>query len=267
MLVRRNLNSKIGLGLVTIGVGFVMIGMVLAFNVFGITFGTFSLITSGLFLILYGMSFGTFVNKNLNYKLLLLNRILSLLLVIGLVSFIWIETLVFQSLKSNDNVRVNYVVVLGAGIQGEEPSLTLKRRLDKSIEYLSANPNSTIIASGGFGKEVTISEAEVMKRYLIAHGISESRILKEEKSMTSDENLRYTKLLLTQLYGAEVPTILIITSDYHMFRAKHIAYRYYPVVYGISSETPRAIMINYAIREYLAVLKMLAFEVSRVIYW
>lgn len=265
MLVQRILNSKIGLVLVTIGVGLDIIGMVLAFKNFGITFGTVSLMASGLFLVIYGITFGRGINKNLNYKLLLLNRILSLLLVIGLVSFIWIETLVLQSLKSNDNVRVNYVVVLGAGIQGEEPSLTLKRRLDKSIEYLSANPNSIIITSGGFGKEVTISEAEVMKRYLIAHGINESRILKEEKSMTSDENLRYTQQLLTQLYEAEVPTILIITSDYHMFRAKHIAYRYYPVVYGISSETPRTIMINYALREYLAVLKMLAFEVSRVV--
>jgi uncharacterized SAM-binding protein YcdF (DUF218 family) len=96
-----------------------------------------------------------------------------------------------------------------------------------------------------------------MKRYLIAHGIDESRIIKEESSTTSNENLKYTKRLLTSIYGEAVPEILVITSDYHMFRAKQLANRYFSKVYGMSSETPITVMLNYAIREYLAVIKML----------
>ena len=260
MLVRRSFNSKIGRGLITIGVGFTAIGVVLTLAAFGITFGTSCLIVMGLFLIIYGMTFTTTINGKLNFKLLLANRILSLLLLLGLVSFIWIETLILQSQKSDDNVKVNYAVVLGAGIQGEEPSITLKRRLDKSMEYLNANPNTNIVASGGFGKGITVSEAEVMKRYFLAHGIDESRIIKEEQSTTSDENLKYTKKLLTSLNGEEPQSILIITSEYHMFRAKYMAFRYYSNVYGISSETPTTVMINYAIREYIAVLKMLTLD-------
>jgi uncharacterized SAM-binding protein YcdF (DUF218 family) len=65
------------------------------------------------------------------------------------------------------------------------------------------------------------------------------------------------------LCGEDAPEVLIITSDYHMFRAKHIAERYYSKVYGISSEAPSRVMINYAIREYLAVLKILMLEIAK----
>lgn len=256
-------NSKIGVYLIAIGGGFAVIGLILSLIVFGITFGTGCLMVSGVFLIIYGMSFITTKNVRLNIKLLLLQRLLAGVVLIGVVSFISIESLIFQSLKSNDKAEVKYAVILGAGVKGEEPSATLKRRLDTSIDYLNKNLNTKIIASGGLGKEATLTEAEAMKRYFIAHGIDESRILKEEKSTTSDENLKYTKELLTSLYDEDVPEMLIITSDYHMFRAKHIAERYYAKVYGISSETPSTVMINYAIREYLAVLKMLMLKIGK----
>lgn len=252
---------QIGVYLIAIGVGSAVIGLILSLIVFKITFGTGCLMVSGVFLFIYGMSFTTTKNDKLNIKLLLLQRLLSGILFIGLVSFISIEILIFQSLKLSDETQVKYAVILGAGVKGEEPSATLKRRLDTGLEYLNKNPNTKIIASGGLGKEATLTEAEVMKRYLIAHGIDASRILKEEKSTTSDENLRYTKELLTSLYGEDAPEILIITSDYHMYRVKHIAERYYSKVYGIPSETPNLVMINYAIREYLAVLKMLMLEI------
>ncbi len=260
MFVHKFFNSKIGVGLITIGIGFTIIGVVLTLAAFGITFGTSFLIVMGLFLVIYGMTFATTVNKKMNFKLLLAQRMLSWLLILGLISFIWIENLILQSQKSDANVKVKYAVVLGAGIQGEEPSSTLKRRLDKSIEYLNINPNTQIVASGGFGKGATVSEAEVMKRYFQAHGIDESRIIKEERSTTSDENLKYTKELLISLNGEEIKNILIITSEYHMFRAKHMASRYYSNVYGVCSETPTTVMINYAIREYMAVLKMLILD-------
>ena len=263
MLRMRKCNSKIGVYLIAVGAGFAVIGLILSLIVFGITFGTGCLMVSGVFFIIYGMSFMTTNNNKLNSKLLLLQRFFSGVLFIGLVSFIGIESFIFQSLKSDDKTEVKYAVILGAGVKGEEPSATLKRRLDTSMVYLKKNSNTKIIASGGLGKEAAFTEAEVMKRYFIAHGIDEARILKEEKSTTSDENLRYTKELLSNLYGEDAPEILIITSDYHMFRVKHIAEKYYSKVYGISSETPSAVMVNYAIREYLAVLKMLILEIGK----
>ena len=259
----KNYNSKISAYLLVVGGCFAGVGILLSLLVIGITFGTGCLMGIGVFLIIYGMTFKTTQNDALNVKLLWIQRFLSGLLLIGVISFVVIESRIFQSLKSNYNAEVKYAVILGAGVKGEEPSATLKRRLDTSIDYLNKNSNTKIIVSGGLGKDAKLTEAEVMKRYFIAHGIAETRILKEEKSTTTDENLQHTKQLLINLYGEDEQEILIITSDYHMFRAKEIAKRYYAKVYGISSETPSAIRINYAIREYLAVLKMLILEISK----
>ncbi len=250
--------SKVGTRLITIGGSIAFLGLLLMLFIYGFTFGTAGIVTVGLTLSFYGITFVTTANKKMELLCGLIRVLCSAILILGVVSFIYIEALIVQSLKSNDNVNIKYVVVLGAGIQGEQPSLTLGRRLDKSIEYLNANPDAQIVASGGFGPEATISEAEVMKRYFVAHGINEARILKEERSATSDENLRYTKELLSGINGDKPQDILVITSDYHMFRAKHIAGKYFSKVYGIASETPTAIMVNYAVREYLAVLKLLA---------
>lgn len=253
-------NSKIGIRLIVIGGSIAVIGVVLVFFLFGLTFGTAGIITSGIFLSFYGITFTTTANRRLNFILSQARKLLSIMLLLGLISFMWAETLIFQSLKCNDNVNIKYAVILGAGIDGEQPSLTLSRRLDRSIEYLNANHNVKIVASGGRGPGAGISEAEVMKRYLVANGIDETRVLKEEKSTTSDENLKYTQELLSSLNGEQPQNILIITSDYHMFRAKHIASNYYPKVYGIASETPTPIMINYAVREYLAVIKLVILD-------
>jgi len=260
MFGRRFSISKVGTSLIAIGGTIAFVGLLLALFVYGLTFGTASMVTIGLFLSFYGITFAATANKKLGLLFVLMRVLCSIILILGVVSFIYIEALIFQSLKSNDNVNIKYVVVLGAGIQGEQPSLTLSRRLDKSVEYLNVNPDAQIVVSGGFGSKATISEAEVMKRYFVAHGIDEVRIFKEERSTTSDENLKYTQELLSSINGNKPQEILVITSDYHMFRAKHIAGKYFSKVYGIASETPTAIMINYAVREYLAVLKLLALE-------
>lgn len=257
MLFQKGFNSKKGNVIAAVGMGLTIIGAVLALAVFGFTFGTACLIGVGVFFVVYGMTFTTTLNINVNLKLLMAQRVLSCILLLGLISFIGIEILIFESQKSDNNVQADYAIILGAGIQGEKPSVTLRRRLDRGVEYLNANPNAKVVTSGGFGEGTTVSEAEVMKRYFIMQGINESRIIKEEPSTTTDENLKFTKQLLTRLTGREVQDILIITSDYHMCRAKYIASRYYSKAYGISSETPTTVRVNYAVREYVAVLKMM----------
>lgn len=257
----RQFVSKGIVSFIFMGIAITMIGIILAAFVFGLTFGTAGIITIGLMLSVYGITFIQTRNKKNEPNFLLTRRLISISILMGLISFAWIEVLIFQSAKTNDNVYVKYAVVLGAGIDGEKPSLTLRRRLDSGIRFLNANPEAKLIASGGFGAGLRISEAEVMKRYLIEQGINEDRILKEENSRTSDENLKYTRALLRELDDEQLQNILIITSDYHMFRAKFIASRYFSQVYGIASDTPTTIRINYSIREYLAVLKLLSLSI------
>lgn len=246
------------------GIATTIIGLVLAVLIFGLTFGTVGIIVVGMMLFVYGATFIEVKSGKIRLIFLLLRRLIFVGIIIGCVSFIYIEGRIFQSMKSNDDVDVKYAVVLGAGIDGEKPSLTLKRRLDSGIKFLEEHPSAKLVVSGGFGSGLRISEAEVMKRYLIERGINEGRILKEEKSATSDENLNYTQVLLRDRDGDQLQDIVIITSDYHMFRAKVIASRYFSRVYGISSDTPLSIMINYSVREYLAVLKLLSLEIIKM---
>ena len=88
-----------------------------------------------------------------------------------------------------------FVVVLGAQVQGDEPSLTLKKRLDKTLEFMQEHPDRTVIVSGGQGPDEAHTEASVMARYLIEHGADASRIIEEDKASNTRENLLFSAKL------------------------------------------------------------------------
>jgi len=173
-----------------------------------------------------------------------------------LLSFIVEESLVFSHLKTNNRSTpdIDYVIILGAGIKGKELSKTLKRRLDTSLAYLTEQKDLPVIVSGGQGPGEDIAEAEAMGDYLIQNGIAKERIVLEAKSTNTELNLRYSSEIISKL-GLENPRIMIITSDYHMYRAKMIADRLGIEAYGISSQSPFFNRLKYMIREYFAVIK------------
>jgi uncharacterized SAM-binding protein YcdF (DUF218 family) len=118
---------------------------------------------------------------------------------------------------NNATYDEDYVIVLGAGLNGDEPSATLKNRLDKTIEYVNKNDNATVIVSGGRGKGERISEASAMKTYLINNGVSEDKIRYDENSTSTNENFAYSKLVI------DSDKVAFITSDFHVMRASHMA--------------------------------------------
>ena len=106
------------------------------------------------------------------------------------------------------------IIVLGAGLDGEEPNTILRERLELAEKYASEHPGIPVIVSGGQGSDEVISEAEAMKRYLVRNGLDESRIIMEPDSSTTQENFAYSKKLIT-----DADSIIYITSEYHCFRA------------------------------------------------
>ncbi len=86
--------------------------------------------------------------------------------------------------RSND-----YAVILGAKVNGEIPSLSLQFRLDAALEYAIQYPHVYLILSGGQGPGEHISESEAMKRFLVKNGIQEERLLIEDLSTSTYENL------------------------------------------------------------------------------
>ncbi|ACL76788.1 YdcF family protein [Ruminiclostridium cellulolyticum] len=195
--------------------------------------------------------------QNLFGKLI---KVFTGLFLVWLVSFIIITAIIITSAIPDKEQQVDSVIVLGAGLKGETPTLVLKKRLDYTLEYYKLNPDVRIIVSGGQGKGETITEAEAMKRYLVKHNIHENIILKEERSTSTYENMQYSKNLYENTMGKPLGKVMIITNDFHMFRAKILAKRAGLKPYGISSGTPWYLYPNVCLREYFALFKSLLLD-------
>lgn len=220
----------------------------------GYNFGSIFPGLLGLILILY-YYYGQKIKRMMGDKGKMIWIIGKVLLTIWLISFVIIEFLIISASPSEEQQPVDYLMVLGAGLKGQRLSLTLEERLKTSLAYLENHPNMQVIVSGGKGMGESISEADAMANYLVSHGIAEDRIIKEDKSTSTLENLRFTKLLLDKTQGKRTYKILITSSDYHLFRAKLLAKRVGITAYGLPATTPIYVLPNSYFREYLAVIK------------
>ena len=190
-----------------------------------------------------------------------LRRIFILATLVFLTSFLLIESLIIFNSKSNTEVKPNYLIILGAGLHGYEPSLSLKLRLDKGLQKLRNFPNLIVIVSGGQGYGEIIPEALAMKNYLIKNGIEQNRILIEDKATSTMENFKYSKIILEYLrYNKNIDKVLVITSDFHMWRSIFLAKRNKIICYGVTCKTPSIVVVNCYIREYFAVIKSFFFD-------
>ncbi|PYG90297.1 uncharacterized SAM-binding protein YcdF (DUF218 family) [Ruminiclostridium sufflavum DSM 19573] len=189
-----------------------------------------------------------------------IGKIVLGLFILWVITFAAVVAVLLNSAVSQGNEKVDSVIVLGAGLKGEKPTLVLQKRLDYALDYLNKNTEATAIVSGGQGIGETITEAEGMKRYLTSHGISGERIFKEEKSTSTYENMVFSKRVFEETTGEKLDKVMIITNDFHMFRAKKLAGRAGLEPYGISSGTPWYIYPNVFLREYLALFKSYIFD-------
>lgn len=186
-------------------------------------------------------------------------------ILIGVFIFIFVEGMIIYHGVSNDYREVDYVVVLGAGIDPQaRPRLILQKRLNTCLKYLEVNPHAKIVVSGGQGSDEPIAEADAMNRYLVERDAKEKNILIESRSTSTYENFKYTKGLIGDEFIHEKTSILIITNDFHMMRAKKIARSFGFKVYGLSSKTPKATVINNYIREFFACMKSCFFDIQRL---
>ena len=149
----------------------------------------------------------------------------------------------------------DFIVVLGAQVQGDGPSLTLKKRLDRTLEFLQANPDKTVIVSGGQGADEAHTEASVMAQYLLARGAQPAQVIEEDQASNTRENLLFSAAL-AEARGIDTSRVLIVTSDFHMCRAKYIARTLGMEPYGLTSSTwPWILKLNYTLREVFAFCK------------
>lgn len=142
--------------------------------------------------------------------------VISVVVITAIIETVFIVKASIKKPKENATL-----IVLGCKVYGEHASRSLRERLDAALIYLEENLDSQCIVSGGMGEGEKISEAECMYRYLIKKGIHSSRIIKEDKSTSTRENLRFSKKIIEEKGLSK--NIAIATSDYHQYRASKIA--------------------------------------------
>lgn len=172
--------------------------------------------------------------------------------VVGIVFFTAVETAIFSQFHARANADADYLIVLGAQWKQNGPSYVLQKRLDTAVTYLEKNPDTIVIVSGGQGNNELISEAEGMKGYLMQAGIAEERILLENQSVNTCENLVYSGQLLDKTNDR----VVLVTNNFHMFRALQIAKKQgYLHIEGLASSSYPAMMPNNLLREFFGVVK------------
>ena len=178
--------------------------------------------------------------------------IYKVLCVLFAVMLLWVAVILgamayFATRPPKDNATV---VVLGCQVRGDTPSLLLYKRIETAFEYLKANPNAKCIASGGKGSDENISEAECIKEYLVDMGIDENRILIENKSVNTNENISFSAEIIKKNGLNE--NMAIVTDGFHEMRATLIAKRLGYECGAVSSKTPMRYVSAFTTREVIA---------------
>lgn len=188
--------------------------------------------------------------------------------------FILVELLISLGALTSTKLSVDYVIVLGAKVNGMEISKSLKKRLDKALKYAENNPNTMLVLSGGQGEDEDISEAQAMYEYLLFNGMTKEQLLLEDKSVNTRQNIVFSKEVIGRhekwksMVGRESLKdsykerdkgdikVAVLTNNFHVFRAKEIAKKQdIGNVYGISASCDPVLAVHYWVRECFAVLK------------
>lgn len=150
-------------------------------------------------------------------------RVLGVLIVLGVIYCLILSILMLHSAYRKPKSTPQAVIVLGCKVRGTNPTRMLSERIKAAYDAMQKYPDMVAVVSGGKGHDEVISEAECMRRELIKKGIAESRILTEDQSTSTSENLRFSKKILEE-HGI-TGNVMIATDGYHEMRAQYLAKR------------------------------------------
>ena len=177
-------------------------------------------------------------------------NVFTILLCLGLLVMGVTEALIIHASFGDKDESCEYMVVLGAKVRPEGPSVSLMDRIRAAADYLNAHPDVIAVVSGGMGEDEPMAEAQCMYEELIKLGIAPDRIWIEDKSTTTWENIHFALNLIEEKTGQRPDTIGLLSSEYHLFRAKMFARECGVDAVGIPARTSRlSQMVNHFMRE------------------
>lgn len=190
-------------------------------------------------------------------------KIIKISLCILCICFIGIEAAIISYPKYNE-MQADYIIVLGAGLdQGKTPNLILQERLDTAIKCFDESPNQYIVLSGGQGADELVSEAQAMSEYMQKNGIDKEKIIIEDKSKNTNENIKFSKEKIEEHSHKSLNEInvKIVTNDYHALRSSILAKKNgYVNICNYSSTTVWYFIPSTYIREACGIVKSVLFD-------
>lgn len=217
--------------------------------------GTYLTIGLGVIFLATGLFF-RIIKKLFIYPLF---KLLYLLLCFAVILSVITSSFLFVYGKADTaTYKEDYLLILGCGLNGSEPTGPLTARLEKALEYCERNTNCKIIVSGGQGKNEDISEADAMASYLTEHGINRDRIIIEDKSTSTTENFKFSNRITDGALASS--SVVFITNDFHIYRANSLAKLQGFTLNHLNAPTNLPSILPSYLRENLALLQMIVFN-------
>lgn len=178
--------------------------------------------------------------------------LLGIFVGIGFVIFLAAEILIASQMTQQGEKDLDYIIVLGAQVKGDRPSRALNKRIIRAAEYLQENPETIAILSGGQGPGEYMTEAECMRRGLVQRGIDSARLILEDKSTSTKENLIFS----SRLVDVKNSRTGLVTQNFHIYRSLKLArYQNYKNVCGIAAPSEAIYQPHFLVREGFALVK------------
>ena len=188
-----------------------------------------------------------------------LRRVFLALMAAGFLFFAVLEARVISWARTDNETPVTAIIVLGAGVNGTEPSLSLRTRLDAALAYAQDKPDIPIIVSGSQGQGEDISEARCMADWLTGRGVEPERVWLEEQADNTRENIHYSLAMLSERGMGTAASIAVVSSVYHLCRAS----MYMPGnMVPVAAHMPARyflLTLNYYVREAFGIAAELVF--------
>lgn len=148
-----------------------------------------------------------------------LTALLALILA-GLLCFGSLFGIVLSGDRDRLDGQPRIMVILGCQVKPWGPSVLLQDRLDKALDYLADHPDMTVVVSGGQGPDEPVTEAAAMADYLINNGVPAERIIQEDRSHNTWQNLNYTLALLAEQGHDTTEDIVVVSNGFHLTRVR-----------------------------------------------
>lgn len=177
-------------------------------------------------------------------------------IIAGVIVFAIAEGFIISGFGARGELNLDYIIVLGAQVKENGPSAALKFRLDEAYDYLAENEDTLCIVSGGQGSNEPCSEAQGMYDYLTGRGIAGERIILEDKSTDTSENIAFSAVFLDK----ENDSVGVVTNNFHVFRSVQLArHQGIKKVCGISARSNVIFQLNNMVREFFGIMKDLVY--------